>query len=296
MVKSSFAISQGKTEYSGFFDSYYYKGKRNLNFTLNFGLPFYRGDLCEACFSPGIAFGLGANYKLWPRVMFGAEFHYLKMKGTDRDATRNLSFTSSNMEFIGYGRFFISDDIIRVAADRGRPPKFLKTYIIAGIGLLSYNPVSGFTEPSPPTDSVFFVEEGIKYSRLGMIIPLGIGFTWRITNQFSIVTEAGYRLTFTDYLDDVSIRGNPKKNDGYAMIDIKVQYSPFAPKKKKSKTLAPPEQYDGPKGTDTWKNRKKEEPVNRRNNYYEEEEETPKEEDVPQEEDKQQEEEQPEGW
>lgn len=270
-------FGQGKTEYSGFFDSYYYKGKHNLNFTLNVGFPFYFGDLCEVCFDPGIGFGVGVNYKLWPRVMFGGEFHYFMMKGSDNLTTRNISFTSVNMEFLGYGRFFLVDDIIRVAADRSRPPKFLKMYVMTGVGLLNYKPSSEFTEPSPPTDSSFFIPE--SGGGLGVVIPFGVGFSWRISNRFSIVTEAGYRLTFTDHLDEVSLRGNPKKNDGYALIDVKIQYSPFAKKKKKAKTLAPPEQYDGPKGTDTWKNRKKEPPVQKRNNYYDyEEEETPDEE------------------
>jgi hypothetical protein len=295
LASLNFSFGQGKLEYSGFFDSYYQKGKQNINFTLNLGLPFYRGDLCEACFTPGIGFGLGANYKIWPRVMFGVEFHYLTMKGDDKDLKRNISFTSNNLEFIGYGRFFFNDDIIRVAADRGRKPKFLKSYVVAGIGLLKYNPTSRFTEPFPPTDSSFLIDEG-RYNGLGFIVPLGLGLSWRISNQFTLVTEAGYRLTFTDYLDDVSLRGNPKKNDGYGMIDIKLQYSPWMPKKKKAKTLAPPDKYDGPKGTDTWKNRKKEEPA-RKNNYYDDEtpvEETPTEE-TPAEETPQ-EEPLPEGW
>jgi hypothetical protein len=73
-----------------------------------------------------------------------------------------------------------------------------------------------------------------------------------------LIVEANYRLTFSDYLDDVSVRGNPKQNDGYAVFNIKVQYTPTAPKtKKKRKAHAPPPAYEGPKGTDTWKNKKK---------------------------------------
>lgn len=271
---------KGKLEYSGFFDSYYYKGKQNLNFTGNLGIGFYRGDLCEMCFKPGLGFGLGANYKMWPRVMFGTEFHYLRLTGTDEEFRRNLSFESTILDFSIYGRFFLVDDVIRVAADRGRKPKFLKTYVVAGIGLINYSAKSSFTQPSPPTDTSLFYEENIGYPRTSFVIPVGLGFSWRISNRFSLITEASYRITFTDYLDDVSERGNPDKNDGYGMIDLKLQYSPFAPRKKKKKSMAPPDKYEGPKGTETWKNRKKEEPP-RKNDYYDEEvpaEETPSEE------------------
>lgn len=264
----SFA-QRGNLEYSGFFDSYYYKGKHNLNFTGSIGAAFYRGDLCETCFSPGLGFGIGANYKLWPRVMFGAEFHYVQLNGKDEDYRRNISFNTNVLDFTAYGRFYLADDIIRVAADRGRKPKFLKTYVMAGIGLANYNATSKFTQPAPPTDTTFYYSEGVAYPQSALIIPVGLGFSWRISNRFSIITEASYRFSFTDYLDDVSKRGNPDKNDGYGMVDFKLQYTPFAPRKRKKKSLAPPDKYEGPKGTETWKNKKKEEPV-KQNNYNEE--------------------------
>jgi hypothetical protein len=269
-------FSQGKTEYSGFFDSYYYKGKRNLNFTGNFGLGYILSDMPKT--SPGIGGGLGVNYKLWPRMMFGAEFHYLSMGGKDNYSNRNLKFTSTNLEFLGYTRYYFVDDIIRVAADRTRGTKFLKAYLVLGAGLLKYNATAIFTKPFPPTDSIYNYSEG--GSGLGLIIPAGLGLSWKITNRVSLITELAYRYTFSDHLDAISTRGNPKKKDSYWVMDFKIQISPWAPTKKKAKSLSPPEKYEGPKGTETWKNRPKEEPIKKRNNYEEElpAEETPTEE------------------
>jgi opacity protein-like surface antigen len=267
-------FSQGKTEYSGFFDSYYYKGIRNLNITGNFGLALPLSDLPT---SPGMAAGLGVNYKLWPRMMFGAEFHYLSMAGKDNQSNRNLKFTSSNLEFLGYARYYFVDDIIRVAADRARGTKFLKSYLILGVGLLKYNATATFTKPFPPTDSIYNYSE--KGSGLGLVIPAGLGFSWKVSNRVSLITELSYRYTFSDHLDAISTRANPKSKDSYMVMDFKLQFSPWIPAKKKSKTLSPPEKYEGPKGTETWKNRPKEQPAKKRN-YYEEPpvEETPKEE------------------
>ncbi len=43
-----------------------------------------------------------------------------------------------------------------------------------------------------------------KYSRFSGCVPIGIGGKYGINNQISVGFEAGFRYTFTDYLDDVS--------------------------------------------------------------------------------------------
>ncbi|MBX9852067.1 MAG: hypothetical protein K2X86_09945, partial [Cytophagaceae bacterium] len=247
-----------------------YKGIQNLSFTANGGVSSYVGDLCNLPGCMSYAFGLGVNYKLWPRVQFGTEFHYISLQGKDQQLTsRNLQFSSTNREFLAFGIFFMIDDVIRISRDRGNESRFFKAYIVSGVGLLRYSPTSSYF--AVPTDSAFVVPEGVGYPRMGLVLPAGLGLTWKISNRISLITEAAYRFTFTDYLDDVSVRANTKKNDGYGILDFKLQIHPFVPAKKKTKTLAPPQKYEGPKGTDTWKNRKKEEPVQKNNNYYEEE-------------------------
>jgi len=42
------------------------------------------------------------------------------------------------------------------------------------------------------------------YSRFQVVIPLGIGARYKLTNNLDLGLEIGYRHTFTDYLDDVS--------------------------------------------------------------------------------------------
>jgi hypothetical protein len=42
------------------------------------------------------------------------------------------------------------------------------------------------------------------YSRIQLVIPVGIGARYKLTNNLDIALEIGYRHTFTDYLDDVS--------------------------------------------------------------------------------------------
>jgi hypothetical protein len=264
------ANAQGKRhrEYSGFFDSYYFRGP--ITYTLGFNATAYRGDLTTGLIgtnSLGYGVSIGANYKTWPRVAFGGEFTYFTLSGKDFNATRGISFSSTNMELLAYGRFYFVDETVRVAPDRKkeRDLVFFKPYFTTGIGLLHYSAVS--TSSNYQVDSARIGEaKGAGYVP---VIPVGLGLALCPTHRLSFIIEASYRFTFTDHLDDVSARGNSSKKDGYGFVSFKVQYCPGTPAKKKKQNLPPPEKYDGPKGTKTWKNTPRETPKPK-NNYYQE--------------------------
>jgi uncharacterized membrane protein YgcG len=234
---NSLAQRKREIKYSGFFDSYYYEGP--FNYTFGGGLSLYSGDLCKnlGCNNFSYHAGIGANYRILPRIIVGGEFNYFTLSADDEVLSRSISFTSSNFEFIGYGRFYIIDDIIRVARDRSRKPKIFKPYVSLGAGLMYYNPTSFYT-PNPLYDTLPHLEEGVGYPRIGFMIPLGVGISWFISHKISLITEVNYRYTFSDYLDDVgAVRGNPGKKDAYALVSLKLQYTPnpIKGKKKKSK-------------------------------------------------------------
>ncbi|MFN3404579.1 MAG: hypothetical protein ACK40G_10825 [Cytophagaceae bacterium] len=254
-------------EYSGFFDSYYYRGP--LSFTAGIGMAAYHGDVCKLfdCNKFGPAFSLGANYKIWPRVMFGAEFTYFRLKGEETiHPNRYLGFSSTNMELDAYARFYLIDDIVRNARDRNRPAATFKAFILAGAGINRFTASSfSIAKDTIPTDSLFYVPEGAGAFGYAPVFPVGFGLSFTITQRTTLIIDAAYRFTLSDQLDAVSLRGNPGNRDKYIIMNVKVQYSPTMPARKKKKSLPPPTQYDGPKGTDTWKNRPKEKP--RRNTY-----------------------------
>jgi len=260
---SSEAQRRRTIEYSGFFDSYYFRGP--LNISIGAGVAGYNGDLCKifSCGKIAPSFSVGANYKLWPRVMFGADFSYLKIKGEDNIyPNRNLSFNFTGYEVDVYGRLYFIDDVIRVARDRTRKPKVFKAFISAGMGGLGFT--SHAEQVSPYTDTIFRIRR--VYPQYTVVFPVGLGLSFTISPRVTIITDFVYRVTFTDYIDDFMI----DKNDGYGMAMIKLQYSPTMPRRHKSKKgLPPPEQYDGPKGTETWKNKKPEEKPNNNNDTYE---------------------------
>ncbi|HWZ21978.1 MAG TPA: DUF6089 family protein [Cytophagaceae bacterium] len=229
-------------EYSGFFDSYYHRGP--LSFTGGIGTSLYKGDVAKGFYgTPCIGFSLGANYKVWPRVVFGAEFQYFSLAGksasTDSSGS-SKSFTSSNWGINLYGRLYLIEDIIRRGSDR-RTNKKIKPYITAGLGFIRYNSV-GHSIGSA--------------SGLTPVFPVGLGIECKISSRLQIIPEFTQTFTLTDKLDGAAIK---KGSDGYGMLMLKVQYSPFAPKKKKKASLAPAEPNQQREEHQEWR-KKKEEP------------------------------------
>jgi hypothetical protein len=249
----SFGQFKRQREYSGFFDTYYYRGP--ITFTLGAGMTNYRGDLTKGLGLNGLSYGLsaGANYKIWPHIVLGAEFSYLNLQSTDYNKSRNGSFNATAMELQVYGRLYIIDEIIRVAPDRRKESHytFCKPYLQAGLGGMLFT-------------STYKYNSGKEYTvetEFAPILPVGFGLQFTITQRSSLCAEYIYRFTLTDLIDYTTYNGSG--NDGYGFMQLKFQYAPTAPKRKKKMSLPPPTQYDGPKGTETWKTKKQEEQKNR---------------------------------
>jgi opacity protein-like surface antigen len=255
--------------YSGFFDTYYYRGL--LTYYAGAGMSLYRGDLSSTTGfdGAGLALTVGGHYKIWPHIVLGLEGSYFTFSGKDQNTERNLSFTGSGFELNAYGRLYIIDEKIRVAPDRHKERRvtFCKPYIQLGLGFLNYSNTATINSPSnlPPGTKI----ESYKNPAFTPILPIGFGFQFNINPRMSFTIDYIYRFTLTDYLDGVSELVKSTKNDGYGALMFKFQFAPSAKMKSKRKTLPPPAQYDGPKGTQTWKNRKKEEPAPKNTDTYE---------------------------
>lgn len=192
------------------------------------------------------------------RLSVRAEFGYLRFKGTDATADddrveRNLNFFSNNVELTTVGLLHIFR----------QDKKFYKRYSfnmygMTGIGLLYMNPKTEYQGEKialKPLET-----EAVKYSRFQFVIPYGFGIKFRQGVLYNLALEAGWRKTFTDYIDDASgrgypdpailksdlsralsdrrrerdpdypvppgkgVRGNPKEDDSYMLLNIKLEY------------------------------------------------------------------------
>jgi hypothetical protein len=238
---------------------YAVRRNRNLLISVGSGTANYKGEMVNpgelGILKPNLA--LGAEYYFAPRLSARAELTWFMLSGDDSKADddrkeRNLSFRSHNLEFCVLGAFNLSPMGARFY-QRSR----LNFHVFAGIGVLRFNPKAkyqGEWVALQPLET-----EGVSYARIQPVVPLGLGARIKINPFFNVLIEGGYRITFTDYLDDVSTtryiepallksdlsraladrrdeigtkpenpligrRGNPSNNDGYFIGNVTLQY------------------------------------------------------------------------
>lgn len=240
--------------YTAFCQSFYAARRieKNLIATFGTGTSTYFGELANPGHyidaKPNI--NVGIQGYLIHRVGIRAEATWFTLAGDDSKANdngrkqRNLSFKSNNIEFSTIGSFNLFPDGDRYY----RRPSF-NVYGFAGIGLIYFNPTTQYNGEKVALQPLR--TEGVSYSRIGLVVPYGIGFRLKISPEINLAIEGGYRKTFTDYLDDVSarkypdpatlssdlsralsnrsggtvnIRGNPSAKDGYMLVNAKIEY------------------------------------------------------------------------
>jgi hypothetical protein len=241
---------------------YSYRRDRDFIVTVGSGTTNYFGEMVNpgswGTLRPNVV--VGAEYHLSNRVAARAEFSWFQIAGDDAKANddrteRNLNFTSDNFELNITGAVYALPQGVRFY-QRSK----LNPYVFAGIGLLYMNPTTRDSQGEKHALQPLRTE-GVSYSRFQPVIPFGGGVKVKLNPFLNVIVEAGYRFTFTDYLDDVSSaryvdfalvngpvaeelsdrrvgenrptddqrtsvgrRGNPEKNDHYLMLNAKIQY------------------------------------------------------------------------
>jgi len=229
---------------------------------IGLGTTNYYGDLNNTDqvlkFNPNIA--VNVEYPVSSRVNIRLEVMHYQIEGDDQELEggdlggrreRNLSFRSNNFEINTVGVFSLFSDNIKYY----QRSKF-NPYAVLGIGVTTVNPKALYEGEWHKLRGL--MTEGEDYAGAALVIPFGAGVKFKVTNEFNMALEAVYRVTFTDYMDDVSnvyvpqsnfagdpiaaaladrrpeiglpqrpagaIRGGPDSNDGYLILSIKGTY------------------------------------------------------------------------
>lgn len=235
---------------------------RNLVFSVGTGTTHYYGDLAKpgdhSNIKPNLA--LGARYMFYRWFSAGAELTWFMLTGNDNTdpvkEIRNLSFQSHNFELSAVIHVSLFEEDTRFYTRQ-----FANPFIYGGIGLVSYNPTAKLDGEKYNLKKLH--TSGVDYSGITASFPMGGGVKLRLNPFFNIVLDGGYRFLLTDNLDDVSsgiypdpasftnktarllsdrtwetlpsgtptwaeqgkqFRGDPDNNDGYFILNIKVEY------------------------------------------------------------------------
>ncbi len=174
------------------------------------GASAYNGDLVDKYFpahgqTKG-AVGLDVTYEYSDHINIRGGFSFGKVSGDDKFnkedlRSRNLSFQSNISEFslLGEYNFFSLYE------------KKYTPYIYAGVAVFHYDPyafdatgMKTYLKPLSTEGEGIAGYNNRPYSLTQPAIPLGIGFKYAISDNVRVGIEGGYRILFTDYLDDVS--------------------------------------------------------------------------------------------
>jgi len=183
----------------------------------------YVGDLDPgpSILSPSIKFtrynfGITALYRIKPRVSLRGTFSYGRIAGSDAQSAdyqaknvnrlyRNLSFRNQIYEF----KVDVVIDLFANARRFTKRPDYTP-YIFMGLAYFHHNPQGQDNNGNWVNLKDLHTEgEGMpggpkNYSRNQIAVPLGAGFRYKLSKQWDLAFEIGWRFTLTDYLDDVS--------------------------------------------------------------------------------------------
>jgi OmpA-OmpF porin, OOP family len=100
--------------------------------------------------------------------------------------------------------------------ERGRT----RLYGFGGVAASFFNPKTDYNTPNPFILTDMNQDAVAVYSKVTPVIPLGIGATFALRNNFNLSIEGGYRKVFTDRLDGISLLGNPNRPDAYFIGNV----------------------------------------------------------------------------
>lgn len=165
------------------------------------------------------ALGIHTRYRANRYLAFRGDFMYGKVNGYDYLTqeryrhNRNLGFKSNIFEVSGMLEFYISKErpghIYNYKKLKGWRNIDAQEYLFLGVGGFYFNPKAQRFGVWYPLRPLRTEGQGLKpntkmYSQFSVCIPMGFGFKYAINRRWNIGLEYGLRLTFTDYIDDVS--------------------------------------------------------------------------------------------
>lgn len=187
---------------------------QNIEFGIYGGVSNYIGDVSEQKmrgdqYHPSAA--VMGRYNYTQRVTFKGLIAYGKVSGADslasnvKNKIRNTNFTSDIFEFSAQVEYNLVPN--NLSSRGGRP--FIP-YLFGGIGIFHYNPKTTYLGNEYELQPLGTEGQGTtqynelkKYDLTTVCVPIGIGIKKRVSRSFVVGVEAGFRFTFTNYIDDV---------------------------------------------------------------------------------------------
>jgi len=179
----------------------------------NLGISYYEGDLTVSTVGgrlDQLNFGGGGflRYNINNYVAARASVNYGRLSGEDgaERSERNLNFSSNVLEFALTGEFNI------LGFQPYNLEKVFSPFVFGGIAIFRFNPSTVYQGQSIDLQPLGTEGQGLvafpdrkQYNLTQFAIPLGAGIKYALNDAWNVGLEGGIRITFTDYIDDVSL-------------------------------------------------------------------------------------------
>ncbi|NMM48017.1 outer membrane beta-barrel protein [Marinigracilibium pacificum] len=221
------------------------------------GVSTYYGDMKEGRWmDDNLNISVGGMYKINNHLSLRSELTYFRLSGNDLDSKNETSIRQRYLHFRA-DNFELNFQALVYFFNNG-----ISYYMRPTFNLYAFGGVGAFySNPKSEIDGTWYAlrpvkTEGNSYSPIHGNFNGGFGVTVKLSYNLSLMAEAGWRITTTDYIDDVSttyidqsnfadpidklladrrpafgqtaweeghIRGNPNENDGYMFAQVKLQ-------------------------------------------------------------------------
>lgn len=213
---------------------------RRWEFGAGIGVFIYQGDLAPSKIGgykdPKPGLNLFAARLLSRSLALRGQFTLATLK-TDESKydpawrqQRNLAFKSGLAEFSVLAVWHPKADLM----NEDLYIRKISPYLFAGGGLAimgvsrdfsGFN--AGFFESQPSVIAGVAADAAKRPARIIPVLPVGAGVRYPLTEKFSLYAETAYRLSFNDYMDGVSLAGNPVRKDHYYSVSVGLIYRPW---------------------------------------------------------------------
>ena len=167
------------------------------------------GSFDLANIRPAAGLGLRYNAKRWVAFRGGLGYAFFSQSDANAAAasqnSRNLSFQTDVVEASGVVELRVATFGLKTKKRKS----YWEYYVFGGVGAFYYNPKarheSGLVQLRPlGTEGQGLKPGTTKYSPVAASFPIGGGLRLGTGFNSSFFVEMGYRITTTDYIDDVS--------------------------------------------------------------------------------------------
>ena len=180
-------------------------------FTVGAGITGYDGDIPSLNTNSlqksetGLSLSISYRKTFSPLISAKVAFEYLNIKGNDNNASREV-IQQRNLRF----ETSIIDGEIGLIVYPLKSIANINTYFGIGISTLYYNPTTDLNGTKynlrgyGTEGQLIGTSNTNSYSNFGYSLPFTIGHEFPMGKNSSIYIELKYRITQSDYLDDVS--------------------------------------------------------------------------------------------